>query len=312
MTIRAIDWREVDAAAMADLYDDGVREWQARLGWDTRDTWREIERSRRLGTVLGFVAIAGDGSPAGWTFALPLRGALQVGGLVARSEEATAALVERLCEAAAGRCDGGLTFFGLSGAPNLPGALAAAGLTVDRYDYLERALDADEPPALIEGVRAWRDGDTESSIDILASAYPGVDPLRPFAPQGARDDWREYVVHLVGTSGCGDFLPDHSFLLDGDRRGVVIVTRLSADVAHVAQIAVAPGARGQGLGRALLDGACDRAAATGHSRVTLMVGRRNHRARRLYESAGFRCVAEFTCAARVSRAGSRAWRPAAA
>ncbi len=311
MTLRAIDWRGVDAAVMADLYETSARDWLARLGWDTRDSWLEIERGRLLGTVFGLVAIGDDGAPAGWTFALPQRGTLQVGALAASSDEATALLVERLVEAG-DACGGGISLFGLAGAPGLAGALTRAGLTVDRYDYFERTLDAEEPPAVADGLRAWRDGDTEMSIDILASAYADPDPLRPFAPQGSRDEWRDYVVHLLGTSGCGDFLADHSFLLDGEQRGVVIVTRLSADVAHVAQIAVAPASRGEGFGRALLDRACDHAAATGHTKLTLMVGRRNHRARRIYESAGFRKVAEFTCAARVTRAGSRAWRPAAA
>jgi ribosomal protein S18 acetylase RimI-like enzyme len=70
---------------------------------------------------------------------------------------------------------------------------------------------------------------------------------------------------------------------------VVPPTRIASN-AHVRQIqglAVDSGWRGQGVGRALLDAACDLAARQGARRVTLRVLASNLPARRLYESAGF-------------------------
>jgi ribosomal protein S18 acetylase RimI-like enzyme len=61
--------------------------------------------------------------------------------------------------------------------------------------------------------------------------------------------------------------------------------------AHVRQIqglAVDPDDRGRGLGRMLLEAACDEARRQGARRITLRVLSSNAVARRLYASAGFR------------------------
>jgi ribosomal protein S18 acetylase RimI-like enzyme len=61
--------------------------------------------------------------------------------------------------------------------------------------------------------------------------------------------------------------------------------------AHVRQIqglAVDPVVRGRGLGRTLLEAACDEARQQGALRITLRVLSTNVIARRLYTSAGFR------------------------
>jgi ribosomal protein S18 acetylase RimI-like enzyme len=60
--------------------------------------------------------------------------------------------------------------------------------------------------------------------------------------------------------------------------------------AHVIQIqglAVDPAQRGKGIGRALLDAACELASSQGARRITLRVLSSNPAARTLYESAGF-------------------------
>ena len=54
---------------------------------------------------------------------------------------------------------------------------------------------------------------------------------------------------------------------------------------------VDPGARGAGLGRALIDATLDRARARGCRRVELDVNEANDTAIRLYESAGFSATA---------------------
>jgi ribosomal protein S18 acetylase RimI-like enzyme len=60
--------------------------------------------------------------------------------------------------------------------------------------------------------------------------------------------------------------------------------------AHVRQIqglAVEPALRGRGLGRGLLDAACERAVSQGARRITLRVLASNEPALRLYAAAGF-------------------------
>jgi ribosomal protein S18 acetylase RimI-like enzyme len=59
-------------------------------------------------------------------------------------------------------------------------------------------------------------------------------------------------------------------------------------VAEVGAIYLAPGAMGQGVGRALMTASLDRLTRMGYEQVTLWVLDVNERARRFYETAGFR------------------------
>jgi ribosomal-protein-alanine N-acetyltransferase len=58
--------------------------------------------------------------------------------------------------------------------------------------------------------------------------------------------------------------------------------------ADLANIAVAPGSRGQGVGRLLLERSLASAQAAGAERIFLEVRESNERAIRMYEAAGFR------------------------
>ena len=51
---------------------------------------------------------------------------------------------------------------------------------------------------------------------------------------------------------------------------------------------VAPDARGAGVGRALMERACEHGRATGATGIFLQTARDNHSAQRLYQSLGFR------------------------
>ena len=66
-----------------------------------------------------------------------------------------------------------------------------------------------------------------------------------------------------------------------------VVAWFVADQGEIANIAVAPDQRGQGVGRALLDAALGEAATRGISAVFLEVRDSNQRARELYASRGF-------------------------
>ncbi|WP_406860523.1 GNAT family N-acetyltransferase [Streptomyces sp. HUAS MG47] len=89
--------------------------------------------------------------------------------------------------------------------------------------------------------------------------------------------------------------PEHYLVAEGEQGTVDGYLRLVrptplASNAHVRQIqglAVAPHARGRGVGRALLRAACDEARRQGARRITLRVLGHNAPARALYEAEGF-------------------------
>jgi len=300
MPTACVDWRHAAAERIAALYRDEMARW-ATLGWDTAPTWRTVEIGRALGTLPGLLAVDGCGAIVGWTFYLLHGERLQVGGLVAASASVTNLLLDGALSGDVASRAQGVTLFALAGAPELDGALAARGLAVDRYAYLARPLEW--PARRASGdLRDWRASDAEATAALLAEAYPGADAARPFAPRGRAAEWREYVGQLTAAAGCGTLMEDCCIVLpDGHGRlgALALVTRLSATTAHLAQIAVDPAAQRQGIGRLLVDEACNRARRAGCERITLLVGGRNARARRLYDTSGFGVTAGFVSAGRL-------------
>lgn len=122
-------------------------------------------------------------------------------------------------------------------------------------------------------------------------------PYPPYFDAGHRPA-HLLVAELTGTDdagGTGVSGAAATGVSAADHKSVVGYIRLVSPTplpsnSHVRQIqglVVDPAARGLGIARALLDGACERAARQGAVRVTLRVLGHNTPARRLYESAGF-------------------------
>jgi len=88
--------------------------------------------------------------------------------------------------------------------------------------------------------------------------------------------------HILGTGG-------HIFIAeaDGEVLGTCALLREDDDVFTLAKMAVAPAARGRGLGRALAEAAIARARALGATRVELLSNTVLEPAIRLYRSLGF-------------------------
>ena len=157
-----------------------------------------------------------------------------------------------------------VTLFAFANAHGLAGALATRDRAVDRYAYLVKPLEAQSPCAS-NGPRGWRSTDAEATATLLARV------LRALMPRAVRAAWRdgggrEHVGQLIGAAGCGTIMVDSCVAPAGRSRrlaGVVLVTRLSATTAHIAQIAVDPLAQRRGVGRLLVDEACDRARRAG-------------------------------------------------
>jgi len=139
------------------------------------------------------------------------------------------------------------------------------------------------------------EGDAAPAVRLLARAYAGESTARCFAPNARLDEWAQYLGQTLSTPGVGRFLPDASFIAKDNvaAQGQVVTTEIARGVAHVAQVAVDPGARRQGLARRLVLAAGAAAAGQDAKRVTLIVSEDNASARGLYASLGFVPRGEF-------------------
>ena len=311
---RVEDWAGVPPAEMAPLYRLEAARWRAELDWDTADTWDALERARRDGRVPGLVVRRPHGVVAGWTYFLLQGTELQIGALVSTDADMAAALLDGVLGSPAAMVAGRALFFAYTSAPGVADVMAQRGFEVGAEHYMVRALDASPRPASAV-LRAWLHDDLEAVADLLQAAYRGADPRRAFAPSGTLVDWRDYVRLLTLTTGCGTFLPLLSVVSQGPcgaLDGAALVTRVSETSAHLAQLAVRPGARGTGLGAVLLGHATDLAAASGFARLSLLVSETNGRARLLYADHGFAVHRAFMSATRSrERPARRATAPAA-
>jgi ribosomal protein S18 acetylase RimI-like enzyme len=287
--VKLVEWRSLPREAVARLYSFEERRWRAALGWDTAASWQTVETARTTWGLPGWLCVDMTGDVRGWTFYLPAEHAREIGGLFADTPEATDALVSAVLEGAAGAVTG----FVYAAAPGLHEVLARRRVATTRYAYLARSTNRvpfGRPP---DHLRAWRTHDLDAAATLLRDAYG--DHGRLFAHDGSPDAWRTYVRQLVTYEGCGVLQPDLSRVAERDGRlqGLALVTSLGGDMAHLAQLAVAPEVRRSGLARTLLAEVLRSAHNAGYARMSLLVAQTNAPARGLYSAWGFEERGEF-------------------
>lgn len=296
------DWRAASTAAVARLYAEETERWRRDLRWDIAPQWAAVEAARASGQLPGCLAQSRTGDTLGWSFYVRHRDALQVGALVADSPATTARLVNAILTSPDAQSASSVMMFGYFAAPGLDGCLAPYGYSVESYRYLQKTLSADEPaPPLV--VRTYDHTHATALTNLLVASYDVVDPMRPFAKTGRREEWVEYVTQLTVANGCGTFQPAMSPVCSDGRHGLeaaALVTRIAPTVAHLAQVAVHPVMRGRKIGRQLVSNAMAAAARQGCERFTLLVSERNETAIRLYERLGCDATARFVSVGRPS------------
>jgi len=280
------DWRRLPASSAAELYRREQIRWRRRLAWDTASTWHTLETARTTWGLPGLVCHDAAGRVRGWAFYLTRTGRLEVGGFVADDPCATDALLDALLEQARA-CDG-LSGFLYTKAPGFDDALASRGVPVRSFSYLVRTLDrTTDDVSRPAGVTEWSGEGLSEAADLLRAAYGETG--RIFAPHNQPHEWEEYVVNLVRDPACGVYSPRLSRALPhgGGLGALAIVTVISHQTAHLAQIAVHPSLQRRGIAQQLIDDVLRQVRETGLSRISLLVGDDNDPARALYARLGF-------------------------
>lgn len=300
------DWRHVPADALAPLYARERDRALRVLQWDFTPIWNEVEQARTSWGLPGFVVRDRSGSLRGMAFYVREGKRFDLGGLAVDDAAAAGALLDGMLSVAATTARSTVRMLVLDTAAPLGPHLTTRGFEVQPHLYLSRALDVAQPAsprtrereaaaaAPRSGFAAWRDTDIIPAAGLLRRAYaPAAGAL--FAANNEPAEWERYVSNLVRHPGCGQMNPDATVVLrDGTGLGALaMISDIAPHVAHIVQLAVDPGGRRRGLGRALVEEACARLSAGGYHAVTLLVAGNNLAARSLYEEAGFRQDATF-------------------
>jgi len=286
------DWRTARVEALHPLYAREGAWWSRHLGWEMDDAWAEIETARHAGRLPGVVIGDATDAARGLAFCFIDDGVAQLGPVVCDAAEDALPLVAGALEQARRAGARAASYFGPSRGPYLERALVDAGFTVERHAYLARDLRDLEPAPDSGGpdVRLYENwsGDLVAPTAVLLQAAYGSDGAH-FARDGRLDQWHRYVRSLVDHTGCGRLDPASTLAWREGQRvmGLALVTRIGPGIAHLAQLAVHPDARGRGRGGALLDAAMACARAAGCVRMTLLVDESSARARRVYDLCGF-------------------------
>lgn len=303
-SVFATDWRFEAAFRVSGWLEAEYDWWRMNLGWDLRTAWTAVEPARARGELPGLSIEDEDGQSVGWGFFLRHGDALQVASIVADEPAATAALVDGILASSEVAAASTIVSFTRAQAPGLAEEWAARGFDVETYRYLE--VPTEGFAAAETTVEPWYEPNDERVRMLLERAYEGSSELRPFAPNGSSEEWSEYVTSLVERNACGRFLPEASGVIASAAgghepavlEGAIVMTTIGDKTAHIAQVAVDPAARGNGLGAKLICAAAAAANAQGFERLTLLVAESNTRAGALYERLGFQQTAAFLAAVR--------------
>jgi ribosomal protein S18 acetylase RimI-like enzyme len=172
-------------------------------------------------------------------------------------------------------------------------------LHLRQFMLLDLASASLKAPALSPGLRLdpWSDRAFEPCARLIQLAYANHVDGEINDQYCSESGGMKFLRNIVILPGCGQFLPEASFLLrpaTHDRPiGMVLTSCVSEGVGHTTQICVMPGHHGHGLGRYLMESAVRALRARQFHTLSLTVTSSNRAAVRLYESLGFRAIKTF-------------------
>ena len=171
-----------------------------------------------------------------------------------------------------------------------PGDLAASA-------DLAATADLAPPISPSHSLDAWQPDFYEPAAALIHRCYTG------HMDSGINDQYQtlhgsqRFLHNIIRFPGCGVFDPDNSWVLRHRRtraiEALLLSSRVRSDVAHITQLCVEPGLRGNGLGQHLLAHHLDRIAAAGVKTISLTVTEANAPALALYQRSGFTTLHRF-------------------
>ena len=263
--MQIVDLRQVHSRILDVLFQEETRHWRDELHWDYRSSIDLIRRfidSRSLG---GYVALE-DGNPAGYGFYVLEDHKGLIGGLFVSSDYAQDPIHARLltemltalhATPRLERVEAQLMPFGTELDPAFLSQVFPAVHAAIHAAALAEAKLSGKPLSQRSAHGAWTDRAFESAAQLIQLAYANHVDGEINDQYRSEAGGMKFLRNIVLLPGCGQFLPEASFLVrpaTGDRPiGMVLTSTVAERVGHTTQICVMPGYQGQGIGRALME-----------------------------------------------------------
>ena len=305
--LEILDLRHFSARQLRPLLETESRVWEQRLRWNYQSSTELLLQYLDSRILPGFVALD-RGRICGFTFCVyegqkaVVGDAFAIGNDTAQMLQTTQTLLHQLLQLlqhspGIQRIESQLLLYD---AGSINEAFLAAGFSMYPRLFMEYDLDNTSNssqarnelnlPPNIDLLR-WSADHYQAAAELIHECYLGHIDARINDQYCSLHGSLRFLHNIVRFPGCGVFEPDASWVLrdrsNGALVGMLLCSRVASDVAHITQLCIAPGWRGHGLGRSVLDYCSNHLARAGFAAITLTVTEANLQAVKLYQTRGF-------------------------
>jgi ribosomal protein S18 acetylase RimI-like enzyme len=303
--MRIVDLRQVQSRSLDDLFREEVQFWRDELHWDYRSSIELIRKFVDARSLGGYLATE-DGRPAGYGFYVLEEHKGLIGGLFVSSHFPQPPITQKLLSEMLAalravphiqRIEAQLMPFGTELDPAFLSKFFKLHMRQFMFLPLEKARLGEKPPSNGLRLEPWTDRAFESAARLIQLAY--ADHIDGEINDQYRSEagGMKFLRNIILLPGCGQFLPEASFLVrpaTGDRLvGMLLTSTVAEGVGHTTQICVLPGYQGHGIGRQLMEASIQALQTRNYESLSLTVTSTNKKAVELYEHLGFRTIKTF-------------------
>jgi ribosomal protein S18 acetylase RimI-like enzyme len=304
-SMQIVDLRQLHSRSLDMLFQEEARHWRDELYWDYRPSIELIRKfidSRALG---GYAALD-SGRPLGYGFYVLEDHKGLIGGLFVSSQFAHSPVTKDLLAEMLGslratprlqRIEAQLMPFGTELDPIFLSQYFQLYPRQFMVLPLSQANLCGKPVSPGLRVEPWSDRAFEAAARLIHLAYADHVDSQINDQYCSEAGGLKFLRNIVMLPGCGQFLPEASFLVRpvGEDRliAMALTSTVAERVGHTTQICVMPGYQGHSIGRMLMENSIHALRRRNYESLSLTVTSMNKRAVGLYERLGFRTVKTF-------------------
>jgi ribosomal protein S18 acetylase RimI-like enzyme len=305
--MQLIDLRRIGSRKLLPLFEEEVEHWLDELHWDYRASQQLIRTFIDAHTLTGYVALV-EGEPAGYGFYVLEEHKGLLGGLFAspryHQAEISRALLHEMIAClrgipGLGRMEAQLMPFGTLYDP----ALLAEGFQLYPREFMLLELGAPRPAVACSPafqLHRWHERFFQPCAQLIRLAYTDHTDAQINDQYCTEAGAAKFLRNIILLRGCGEFLPEASFVLSaretGQPAGMVLTSAVCSGVGHTTQICFLPRYQRLGLGGLLMEASIAALREKNYRALSLTVTSANQPAVRLYRRLGFSTLKTFSAA----------------